>query len=82
MLVIYNSFKNYYFRAKGKVIVFDAVEKAEWFKENFYQYAIQRMAQENIFGVPEVMQAEQSTSVIQLDFDTSKVETINFDELK
>ena len=81
MLVIFDPQHNYYFQTKEKIILFNSMEKVEWFVDNFYQYALQRCAGEDPFSIPKVMASRSNIIIKLIDFDTSKVKTINFDEL-
>jgi hypothetical protein len=81
MLVLFNTINNYYFQNKGKIILFNSIDEANNFAFNFFQYAIQRMVNENPIGIPAVMTNESHTIIKEVDFDLSKVETININEL-
>lgn len=81
MYVIFDELQKIYYQRHDDIITFDCVEKAEWFVENFYQYALQRCMQANPFQIPLVMKSKEHTVIKPIDFDTSRVTTINFDEL-
>lgn len=81
MLVIFDPQHNYYFQTKEKIILFNSIEKVEWFVNNFYQYALKKCIGEDPFSIPKVMASQNNIIIKKIDFDTSKVKTINFDEL-
>lgn len=81
MLVIYDSRQQYYFQNKERIITFNDPEKAIWFVDNFFQYALQRCGQEDPFSIPVVMMARNAIEIKEVDFDLSKVKIIDFDEL-
>lgn len=55
MFYLYDKSRNKIVRTKGKIIVFDNIEQAIWFKQQFIQYSMTRMMRENLFGIGEVM---------------------------
>ncbi len=81
MLVIYDKVKNYYFQYKDQVIVFDDMDKVNWFLNAFYTYAVQRCEQEDPFLIPQVMMSQNNLSIEEPNFDMTKVQIINFNDL-
>lgn len=81
MFVIFEPQRHYYFKNKNRIIVFKDIDKAHWFFENFYDYSLQRaLLSENINLTP-IMNARFTTIIKEVDFDMTKVETIDFDDL-
>ena len=81
MLVIYNFKKNYYFQYKDQVIIFNDMDKVNWFLNAFYTYAVKHCEQTDPFLIPTVMMSQNDISIQEVDFDLTKVKTINFDDL-
>lgn len=75
--------KNVYFHEKGKVILFDTIEEAQYFANEFFKFAIERAAQtEGITGPPRVLMAmNMETSIVEWD-ENSKMPSKTFDEIK
>lgn len=65
-----------YFHNKGRIILFESQQEAQYFLELFSQYSMQRLAQEGnpmkIMQVPIVLQNE--CNIIPVNFDIEKVE--------
>lgn len=80
MFVIFEPQRHYYFSNNNKIILFKDIDKAHWFVENFYDYSLQRALSEN-FNLMPVMSARHTTMIKEVDFDMTKVETIDFDDL-
>lgn len=75
MLVIIHQ-SGLYFHNKGRIILFESQQEAQYFLELFSQYSMQMLAQEGnpikIMQVPIVLQNE--CRIIPVDFDIEKVE--------
>lgn len=75
MLVIIHQ-SGLYFHNKGRIILFESQQEAQYFLELFSQYSMQMLAQEGnpmkIMRVPIILQNE--CRIIPVDFDIEKVE--------
>lgn len=64
-----------YFHNKGRIILFESQQEAQYFLELFSQYSMQRLAQDGnpmkIMQVPIILQNE--CRIIPVDFDIEKV---------
>lgn len=67
---------NLYFHNKGRIILFESQEEAQYFLELFSQYSMQMLAQDGqimaAMQVPMVLQSE--CSVMPVNFDIENVE--------
>lgn len=65
-----------YFHNKGRIILFESQQEAQYFLELFSQYSMQRLAQDGqvmaVMQVPIILQNE--CRVTSVDFDIEKVE--------
>lgn len=65
-----------YFHNKGRIILFESQQEAQYFLELFSQYSMQMLAQEGnpmkIMQVPIILQNE--CRITSVDFDIEKVE--------
>lgn len=76
MLVIQHS-SGLYFHNKGRIILFESQQEAQYFLELFSQYSMQRIAQEQqdpmaVMQVPMVLQGE--CKIMPVNFDIEKIE--------
>lgn len=73
-VIMHNS--GLYFHNKGRIILFESQEEAQYFLELFSQYSMQMLAQEGnpmkIMQVPIILQNE--CRITSADFDIEKVE--------
>lgn len=83
MFYLYSARQGKNVRTNGKVIVFNTIEQAATFKQQFIQYSILRMIRENFLGIGEVFATEQSMQVIELTAESSikDEDTILFENL-
>lgn len=81
MFVIKDITSNYYFHKGNKIIIFEDFNTAQEMLNNFFNYSMNRMVQENPFRISEVVMYCQNLQVIEVDFDMNIVETINFNEI-
>ena len=74
--------KNYYFQKDEAIILFDDPNMAAAFAQKFFQYAISKAMQtrehELIF---DVIETQNNTAVIEVDFYLDKVKTVHISEL-
>lgn len=65
-----------YFHNKGRIILFELQQEAQYFLELFSQYSMQRLAQDGqvmaAMQVPMILQSE--CNVMPVNFDIEKVE--------
>ena len=72
-----------YFHKQGNIIIFEDPNQAASFADLFFQYAMQRMLEEQgPFSIPQVMQKRAAAAVIPVDFDISSCKTIMFSEIE
>lgn len=72
-----------YFHKQGNIIIFEDPNQAAVFAELFFQYATQRMLEEQgPFAVPQVIKKRAAAAVIPVDFDISSYKTIMFSEIE
>lgn len=84
MYVIMDTTSGYYFHKKGKIIVFERPEEAQWFLQSFQQYAINRHVQEqqNPMSIMVAQQIISKLAVVQKDFlETPECGIIMFKDL-
>lgn len=84
MYVIMDTASGYYFHKKGKIILFEQPEEAQWFLQGFQQYAINRHFQEqqSPFAIMEAQQIISNLAIIQKDFlETPECGIIMFKDL-
>ena len=81
MFVIKDTVSGIYFSNKNKIILFEDPNLAVDFANAFLQFAVQKMASMNPFGIPQVMQLGNTIKIMEPDFDIKKVETITFYDL-
>lgn len=76
----------YYFHKKGKIILFNSAEEAQFLLNRFLQYSIERKVQEHPgdpFAIMEVQQIVSQFALIEQDFqEEPKCGTIKFNELE
>lgn len=74
--------KNYYFQKDEAIILFDDPNMVAVFAQKFFQYAISKAMQtrehELIF---DVIETQNNTAVIEVDFYLDKVKTVHISEL-
>lgn len=74
--------KNYYFQKDEAIILFDDPNMAVAFAQKFFQYAMSKAMQtrehELIF---DVIETQNNTAVIEVDFYLDKVKTVHISEL-
>ena len=72
-----------YFHKQGSIIIFEEPNQAATFANEFFQYATQRILQEQgPFAIPLVMQKQAAAAVVPVDFDISSYKTIMFSEIE
>jgi hypothetical protein len=81
MFVIKDMESGIYFARNNKIITFEDPNFAADFANAFLEYSLQRMMQENPFGVMEVHKLSNTIKIIEADFNTNTVETISFYDL-
>ena len=78
MVIIKDTSSGIYFSNKNRIILFEDPQLAADFANSFIQFAMQKMASINPFGVMQVMQIGNTIKIMEVDFDINKVETITF----
>lgn len=81
MFVIKDSASGIYFARHNKIITFEDPNLAGEFANAFLEYSLQRMMQENPFGIMEVHKLSNTIKIIEPDFNINTVETISFYDL-
>lgn len=81
MFVIQDAASGIFFARNNKIITFEDPNFAGEFANAFIQYSMQRMMQENPFGVMQVQQLAQTLQIIEPKFNLDHVETISFHDL-
>ena len=74
----------YYFHKKGKIILFNSADEAQYMLNGLLQYSINRKMQEeqDPFGIMTVQQTISQFALIERDFkEEPECGTINFSEL-
>ena len=79
MYAIKDTASGIFFGRNGKIITFEDPNFAAEFANAFLQYALQRMMQEDAFGVMEVNKLSQTIEIVPATFKTA--ETISFYDL-
>ena len=84
MLVIQHS-SGLYFHNKGRIILFESQQEAQYFLELFSQYSMQRLAQGGqpmaVIQIPMVLQNECKIVPVNFDIDKVKCGTVLASEL-
>ena len=74
--------KNYYFSHDGAIILFDDPHMASAFTQQFFQYAYARALQSGDANIVfNVMETNNNTQIIEVDFYLDKVKTIHISEI-
>lgn len=84
MYIIKDTTSGYYFHNKAKIILFEQPEEAQWFLQNFQQYAVTRYVQEqqSPFAIMKVQQIISNFAIVQKDFlETPECGVIMFKDL-
>lgn len=72
-----------YFHKQGNIIIFEDPNQAAAFADLFFQYAMQRMLEEQgPFAIPQVIKKRAAAAVVPVDFDISSYKTIMFSEIE
>ena len=75
----------YYFHKKGKIILFNSADEAQYMLNGLLQYSINRKMQEqqrDPFAIMEIQQTISQFALIEKDFQSEpECGTINFSEL-
>ena len=81
MFVIQDISTGLYFHKGGKIIIFETIEKAKWFYQNFFAWATAELLQQ---GQPpfEVMTKQQTTKILPYVFTVEENVTIMFSEIE
>lgn len=84
MFYLYSARQNKNVKTDGKVIVFNTIEQATTFKNQFIQYSIMRMMHEDFLSIGEVMMTERGLEVKELTAESGikDEDTISFENLK
>lgn len=76
MLYVIKHSNGSYFHNKGRIILYESQEQAQIYLQEFMQYAVQRVAQEqgghSAMAVP--MTVMSNSHIMQVDFDINNVE--------
>lgn len=82
-VIMHNS--GLYFHNKGRIILFESQQEAQYFLELFSQYSMQRLAQESnpmeAIQVPMILQRECKTIPVDFNINTIECGTILASEL-
>lgn len=74
-----------YYHNKGRIILFESQQEAQYFLELFQQYSMQRFAQEGnpmtVMQVPIILQSECNIIPVNFDIDTIECGTVLASEL-
>lgn len=74
--------KDYYFSHHGAVILFDDPYMASAFAKQFFQYAFAKATQNGDPAIIfDVMETNNNTQIIEVDFYLDKVKTIHISEI-
>lgn len=81
MFVIQDTSTGLYFNDRGKIIIFEDIEKAKWFYQNFFAWATAELLQ---LGQPpfKVMTKQQTTKILPYDFTVDEKYIIMFSEIE
>ena len=75
------SIQNVYMHEKGKIILFSTVEEASNFVSLFFDYAMNRAAQEGGLGlIPQIMMAQGAVTIEE--YKGTGAETVEFKDVK
>jgi hypothetical protein len=81
MFVIQDTSTGLYFHNKGRIIIFEDIEKAKLFYQNFFAWATAELLHQ---GQPpfEVMMKQQTTEILPYDFTVEEKYIIMFSEIE
>lgn len=81
MFVIQDKSTGLYFHKGGKIIIFETIEKAQWFYENFFSWATAELLRQ---GQPpfDVMFKQQNCQILPYDFTVDENVIIMFSEIE
>lgn len=74
-----------YFHNRGRIILFETQEEAQYFLELFSQYSMQKLAQNGnpmeVMRVPMILQGECSIEPVDFNIDNIECGTVMMEEL-
>ena len=81
MFVIQDISTGLYFHKGGKIIIFETIEKAQWFHQNFFNWSMGQLLSQGQAPF-EAMTKQQVCQILPCDFTVDENVTIMFSEIE